>query len=86
MPLFILKQGGIYNMAKEKLGIKASTIRAYGDHVVGCKETKSDVMISFDDSEVEGYSIQDIFLTQAQAESFYRELGEVLQGNKENKK
>ncbi len=47
--------------------------------------TKTDVMISFDDSEVEEYSIQDIFLSKKQALFLYKELGQVIKNNRKIK-
>lgn len=61
---------------------EVKNIRTYDKEVQGCQNHNKDVMLAFDSTE-ENYDIKDLFLTQRQADSLHKELGEVIARNNE---
>jgi len=64
------------------------SIHAYSKYCVGCRRNERDIMLSFISNKSKRIDgdvaiITDLFLTQAQAESLHKELGEMLARNKE---
>jgi hypothetical protein len=62
--------------------VEIKNIRAYDKGCIGCVRHKKDVMIAFDSTNEE-YDIKDLFLTQGQAEYLHKELGKVINSNKD---
>jgi len=57
-----------------------TNVRAYSKDCIGCKRHKAHTMISFSNPTPENkHAITDLFLNKEQAESFYEELGRVLE-------
>jgi len=64
--------------------IQIKTITAYDKNCFGCKHHNKDVMIAFKKvGESATDSFTDLFLTQAQAESLFDQLGDAINRNKE---
>lgn len=62
--------------------IKAESSHAHGKGCIGCKNHKRDIMLSF--LQKESGVFYDVFLTQDDAEQFYKRLGKVIKSNKAN--
>lgn len=60
----------------------AESSRAYGKGCAGCIRAEKDIMLSFFDDD--GGDFHDVFLTQADAEQFYKELGKAIESNNVN--
>ena len=58
------------------------SIRAYDKQVFGCKNNERDVMISFSGGG-EKILVNDLFLTQEQAETLLEDLQRVVESNQE---